>query len=282
MANILTSYIRIIDRTGFKTSSKDNHATNQEVNLRLFESIVQAYGKFGSHHVPILMTQQQDPFCLDIQFGSSKRYQTENYILEDKHFIDTYYVWERIADEGGFNDQICQYKWDSNDSMVINDYRDCTYGFDRIRFFGSNVGKVLHKEYALDIDKESMYNSVLELPIKGDYYGCNSRALVDTNKSPEMYRPHTPENFFAFTDDGMVNEIHPSWLSDFFVFGKIEKNAKKEITAVELLWNGRIVQKVVLQYDERYVNYRCFSADFWDNCIDSEYAKFVESLKKRL
>src|SRR5690606_33553941 len=71
--------------------------------------------------------------CLDIQFGSSKRYIDDN-PLESYEIFYAYYIWERTADEGGYQDTIFTFR-----DNYANQYIDttsavpCLYQFDKIK-----------------------------------------------------------------------------------------------------------------------------------------------------
>lgn len=263
MGNIRTSYIRI-----FKRDGKD--LTSEEIET-LFKLAVRAYHKFGSYWVRIQKKYRSDEKCLDIQFGSSKTY-ADN-LLECYEVFNKYYVWERVADEGGFDDTIFTLMNDGE--WVDRTYSTaCLYRFNKVKVKSKTLSP-----YFLKWNPKKISDNEFEIQMEGKYNACSSRAFFEvTEDNPNCYGPclqydeKYETDFNALCEDGNVTKSESEFITDIFVYPN--KELKMNVQ-VELLWNDRIVQSV-----KRIENdVICKSADYWDNCCTSDYLEFIKRKK---
>lgn len=262
MSNILTSYVRIwrVDKSTM---------TQEEIDF-LFDEIVRSYEEFGSYWVRIEKEYLINEHCLNIVFGSSKRFHTSDYILERKEIAEKYHIWERIADEGGVSDRLLQYKYDDIKGYV--DYfnaEDCWYGFDTIRIIGKLPANFPFLTAMIKV------NGSIELPVSGSYCACNSRSFVDIEENSKFYGPcigYDPEyrsSIFIKDVDGL-NNIAPPELKEFLVYPF--RNIQQNDVVIELDWNKKVVKRIISQSEKITVH----SADSWHNVLNRTYLKFKE------
>ena len=261
MSNIHTSYIRI-----YRRDKKDINKIEAD---RIFDIAVRAYGEFGSYWVRILKKYRPEEKCLDIQFGSGKRYHSGN-LLEDYEIYNKYFVWERFSDEGGFNDTIFTLKEDEHNKWIEETPPvSCLYGFDKILIKCNEL-----PEYFNQFNFMEGLPNQYELKITGSYYACNSRSFMDVNENSTFYGPklgYDPEynsDYFIPTTDGGITDSDSNLIKDVFIYPN-----KKIINGmrVELLWKNRMVQAIEKKVNEVV----CYSADYWDNCFDKCYLEFL-------
>ena len=265
MSNIYTSYIRVYKRNRLDL-------TKEEID-EVFQLAVRAYEEFGSYWVRILKKYREPEKCLDIQFGSGKRYHSGN-LLEDKAIYDKYDVWERFADEGGGADTIFTLEYDG---QWVDSTRSvsCTYAFDTVRVFAYEDAPYF-EQYKSGQDYEDC-GDYFRINLAGTYFACNSRSFMDIyedSKScgPQMgYDPHYASDYFMPTDDGGVTDSPLKFIQDIFVYPneQLPENVK-----VVLYWKNRLVQSV----ERRHGYVMCLSADYWDNCVDVNYLSFKSGL----
>ncbi len=265
MSNIYTSYIRV-----YKKNRLD--LTKEEID-EVFQLAVRAYEEFGSYWVRILKKYRELEKCLDIQYGSGKRYHSGN-LLEDKAIYDKYDVWERFADEGGGADTIFTLKYDGQWVDITNPI-PCTYAFDKVRVFADE--KPSYFEQYIPDQGNQKHLDILEINMAGTYFACNSRSFMDVYDDSEFYGPklgydpHYASDYFMPTDDGGVTDSPLKFIQDIFVYPneQLPENVK-----VVLYWKNRLVQSV----ERRQGDVLCLSADYWDNCVDVDYLSFKSRL----
>lgn len=261
MSNIFTSYIRIIKRDG-----KD--LTTEEIEM-LFNLSVRAYHTFGSYWVRIQKKYRIDEKCLDIQYGSGKTYGDS--FLECYEVFDKYYVWERVADEGGSHDTIFTLN-DSGEWVGETDRSACIYKFNKVKIKTNNLSP-----YFLMYNPLKISDDVFEIQMEGKYYACNNKAFFEvTEDNMNCYGPclqydeKYETDFDVLCGGGYVTKSETQFITDVFVHPHKELNTNEH---VELFWNDRIVQSVTRIGNEII----CKSADYWDNCSISDY---MESIKR--
>jgi len=260
MSNIRTSYIRI-----FKRDGKD---MEEEEIERLFKLAVIAYHRFGSYWVRIQKKYRVAEKCLDIQFGSGKMYADDP--LECYEVFKKYYVWERVADEGGYNDLIFTLM-DNGEWIDKSNSNACLYQFNKVSIKTKTLSSYYMKYHPIKIGQDEF-----ELNMEGKYYSCNSRAFFKvTEDNPKcngpclQYDDKYETDFDALCEDGEITKSEMQFITDIFVY---PNEALKMHDKVVLLWNDRIVQSV--ERIENDVISR--SADYWDNCCDLNYLAFKE------
>ena len=266
MSNIQTSYIRIY--------RKDGKGLLEAEIERLFKLAVTSYGEFGSYWVRVLKIYREIERCLDIQFGSGKRYHSGN-LLEDKDIFDEYYVWERFSDEGGFQDTLFTLKENSQNNWIETTTPvPCLYKFNKVKLICDELPSYF-KEYNFEPISSTEY----ELKIEESYNACNSRSFMDVYEDSEFkgpklgYDPYYASDYFVPTKDGGVTDSNYELIKDTFVYP--HKQLTKKVR-MELYWNNRLVQVV----ENKYGEVDCYSADYWDNCNNKEFLEFKRKIKK--
>jgi hypothetical protein len=261
MSNIRTSYIRIFKKDG-------THLATEEIEA-LFKLAVRAYHKFGSYWVRIQKKYRKNEKCLDIQFGSSKTYGDNH--LESFEIFHNYYVWERVADEGGFDDIIFTLK-DSGEYIETTDITPCIYKFNSVKIKTTSLS-----DYFASYNPIKLGENEFEIQLEGEYSACNSRSFFEvTENNPNYYGPclqyddKYETDFDTLSPDGSVTKSEAQIIQDIFVYPNKELRMNDK---VELLWNERVVQTV-----ERIENeVKTKSADYWDNCFSSDYIEFIKN-----
>lgn len=261
MSNIQTSYIRI-----FKKDETD--LTAEEIEI-LFQHAVRAYHKFGSYWVRIQKKYRNNEKCLDIQFGSGKTYGDD--YLESYEIFQNYYVWERVADEGGFDDSIFKLV-ENGDSVEKTFIEPCTYRFNKVNIKSDSLSNYYSGYHPIQISENEF-----EIHIEGKYGACSSRAFFEvTENTPDYYGPCLQyddmyqTDFDALCAGGHVTKSETKLVSDIFIFPYEELRMGDKVA---LLWDDRVVQTV-----ERIENdVICKSADYWDNCFNSDYIEFIKN-----
>lgn len=261
MSNIQTSYIRI-----FKKDETD--FTTEEIEM-LFKLAVRAYHKFGSYWVRIQKKYRNDEKCLDIQFGSSKTYGDN--LLESYEVFHNYYVWGRVADEGGFDDFIFTLK-DSGEYVEKTDVASCIYKFNKVKLKTTSLSP-----YFVSYNPIKISENEFEIQLEGKYCACNSRSFFEvTEDNPDYYGPclqyddKYETDFEVLCPDGFVTKSEIQLIKDVFVYPNKELRMNEK---VELFWNDRVVQTI--ERIENDVISKC--ADYWDNCFNSDYIKFIKN-----
>lgn len=264
MSNIRTTYIRFFKKD-------ESHFTQDEMD-HLFSISIRAYKEFGSYWVRINRKYRWEERCFDIQFGSSKRYHSDN-LLEEKEIIAKYDIWEITADEGGFEDQLCCYVLDTkNDWVTTSDYEDCIYGFDKIIL---ELDEDLPEN--LDAFKEHQTSgSSFELKETETYTACNSRSFKDLHEDSEFYGPklgYDPtyqSDFFVLTGDGHFKKSKHQLVQKLFAY---PHTWLPKWSIARLYWKGRLVHLV----DHRNGEVKTFCADYWDNCLNPSYRNYINN-----
>lgn len=209
--------------------------------------------------------------CLDIQFGSGKRYHSEN-LLESHDVYEKYIVWERLANEGGSNDSIFTLTVDEKNNWVETTLpQPCLYGFDKIRIFCNQL-----PAYFEPFNPEAKRSSEYEIKMQGSYFACNSRSFVDLYEDSAFYGsslgydPYYASDYFVPTKDGFVNESDVNLVKETFIDPHVHlpKNSR-----IELHWQNRIVQIIESNNNETISS----AADYWDNCLHPEYLAFIKN-----
>ncbi|MGD1841535.1 MAG: hypothetical protein ACFB0B_11660 [Thermonemataceae bacterium] len=267
MSNIHTSYIRTYRRDGA-------HLNKEEIEM-LFRRAVQSYGTFGSYWVRILKYYREVERCLDIQFGSGKRYHSDS-LLEQYDIYNTYFVWERFADEGGFDDHIFTLEeefYDKQKYISTTERKPCLYRFNKVKLICDELSDYFQQFDPLRVDFDSyLFN------LAGTYYACNSRSFVDLHEDSDFYGPRlgydpsSASDYFVPTEDGIITSSELPLINAIF----IDHSQLLPMMRVELYWNNRLVQAVEHKHDQVYA----WSADYWDNCANSDFLLFKESFYK--
>lgn len=265
MSNIQTSYIRIYRKDG-------SHLNKNEIE-KIFKLAVTAYGEFGSYWVRILKKYRELERCLDIQFGSGKRYHSGN-LLEEYEIFNNYFVWERFSDDGGFNDTIFTLKEDTHNKWIeTTDPVSCLYQFNKVKIICNQL-----PPYFEPFNPEPISSTEYEIKTKGSYYACNSRSFMDVHKDsvfygPKLgYDPYYASDYFVPTNDGLVTESDHDLIQNTFVYPHKEL---PENMRLELYWNNRLVQII----ENRNNEVLSYSADYWDNCCNEDFLAFKERIK---
>lgn len=263
MSNVLTSYIRI--------SKKNGKEINKEEIEMLFNLAVRAYHKFGSYWVRIQKKYRKEEKCLDIQYGSGKTY-ADNFLASYEIF-SSYDVWERSADQGGFDDNIFTLI-DDGEWIDTTDYIPCLYRFNKVKIKSDSLSPYLKRFNPVEINPNQF-----EIQMEGKYFACNSRDFVDvTEDNPNCYGPclqyddKYDSDFKLLIKDGFVTKSELIFLKDVFIHPNTELQLNDKI---ELYWNDRIVQSVERIKNEVLTK----SADYWDNCCDKDYLEFQKRKK---
>jgi hypothetical protein len=254
----MTSFIRIYRRDG-------QEMQKEEIN-HLFNIAISAYDRFGSYWVRILKKYRAEERCLDIQFGSSKRYSNP---LETAEIHQDYIIWERIADEGGFPDQLYQYQWNEEGKYVhMKSFGDAIYAFDKLIYHGEDLPKSLHQYRQ---DQTSFDEHILQ--IQGTFTASNDRSFTDLYEDSEFYGPslgydpNYASDYFVLQGDGELRTISVPELDELMVY---PQKGLKTNHRIELLYKYRKVFR--LQIDE--LGGEEYTAAYWDNCVNPEYLQF--------
>jgi hypothetical protein len=264
MANVLTSYVRIFRR--------DHQAITIDEATWLMRGLATKNGSSYSHWVRPRVAVTHDG-CVEIQYGSAK---VDTPLKEESgeyhHVLEKYFVWERLANEGGWEDQIAEIR---RDDICIR--RECLYAFDAVRISGAHLARNpvcvdLHRRFGLN----TPWSECMTVEVHGFHFACN-RHFDD----PSSWN----DDDFAcqpFASPTLANETRqhgalPLWVHEFLKQADT-MDARDQIHAIELLWRGRVVRQVLLEEDgppelPGYPKYR--AADGWDNCADPEYLAFV-------
>ncbi len=261
MSNIQTSYIRIFKKDG-------TDLTTEEIDM-LFKLAVRAYHKFGSYWVRIQKKYRTDEKCLDIQFGSGKTY--GDYLLASFEVFHNYYVWERVADEGGSDDRIFTLE-DFGEYVDITDSKSCIYKFNKVIIKTSSLSP-----YYLSYNPTQINDNEFEIQLKGKYCASNSRSFFELSENnPNCYGPclqyddKYETDFEVLCADGMLTKSETQFINDVFVYPNKELRMNEKVA---LFWNDRVVQTI-----ERTENVViCMSADYWDNCFSEDYTNFMKN-----
>lgn len=258
MSNITTSYLRF-----FRMDGKD--ISKEEIE-KLFQATVTVHKEFGSYWVRVLKKYRDLEKCLDIQYGSAKGYGGDD-------AYQGYYVWERIADEGGFPDQIFMYFYDAEKGYVhTTTSKKCLYQFDKVRI----VYEQELPEYFQQFDFKKNIDDFFESNIQGKYWACNDRSFMDLHEESNYYGPrlgydpHYASDYFVPTHEGSVLESSQDFIQNTFVspHQELVENMK-----IELYYNFRLVQTIEKRKQEVITS----SADYWDNCADEDFLRFKEN-----
>ncbi len=258
----MTSFIRIYRR--------DGQAMNTEEIDRLFNAAVQAYDRFGSYWVRILKKYRTAERCLDIQFGSSKRYDN---LLEADEFHREYIVFERIADEGGRTDRLYQYDWNENHGYIyMKSLGKAMYAFDSIILHAEELPEDLKH---FDFDQKAL--DTYYLNIEGTFESCTDRSFADLYEDSEFYGPclgydpNYASDYFVLQPYGELQTIS---IEEFKEYVNYPKTMLEKGMSISLMYNFRVVARLVHGVhgiDE-------YTAAFWDNCVNPEYLEFKKSL----
>lgn len=259
MSNITTSYVRIFRKNG-------SHLSTEEIDS-LFERTVKSYGEFGSYWVRITKYYRPELKCLDIQFGSGKihhGYEPEEQSIifsAEEEILNTYDIFERRADDGGFRDFI-QYHNQAYSAA-------CPYTFDKIRFKGEGLIPLM-KNLGDPIKQKDFY----ELSYSEEYYAVNSRSMMDLVEGTDFYGealgfdPAYAKDFMDLTPDGNLVSLEDEFLKTVFEHPHINL---PEGHWAELLYKGRPTQRVENKNQEALTA----AADYWDNCVDEVYLNYI-------
>jgi hypothetical protein len=264
MSNILTSYIRIFRR--------DGKAMNEVEIEHLFQLAVRSYETFGSYWVRIIKKYRSLEKCLDIQFGTGKRFHSGN-LLEDYDVFREYTVWERTADEGGFRDSIFTLVENKENQYIeVGNLEPCKYRFNKVRIsYPDELPSFIEK-----FEPVSISATEYEIDRTGYYYACNSRSFMDLEENtlfygPQLgYDPTYTGDYFMPTADGEITASDDNLIRSLFVYPYPELQRKMR---VELFWNNRLVQSV--EHKDNEISSQ--SADYWDNCGDAAYLSFIKN-----
>jgi hypothetical protein len=270
MSNIQTSYIRVF--------RKDAQYFNEEEIDNIFNLAVRSCGEFGSYWVRIQKKYRPEERCLDIQFGSGKRYHSGN-LLESYEIFNHYYVWERFADEGGFADTIFSLEENVAGQYIDRtDAAECLYRFDKLKINSERMLTCFDGIQAVQLSPTEY-----ELALSGDYCASNSRSFVDLVENSDYYGPRLQydanyeSDYSELINDSHLASSNTKFIRDFFVYPypSLENGDK-----LSLYWKGRVVQSIEKLNDNEPI---CQAADYWDNCADPAYLNFLsEKLLKKL
>jgi hypothetical protein len=207
MSNVYTAYVRVRRRD-------NEHLTEEEIAF-LFNSIVRSYDDFGSYYVRIVKKYRPNEKCLDIQFGSGKRYYAP---LEERLLFDKYYIVERESNEGGL-DNIFEYIPLDEGGITRSTQRPCFYKFNGLLVETereAELQKVLPLETAEPISSRAFW-----FVMEGGYRCANYKGFVDMyDPASEALSPRSgydedyAYDYFVLTRTNEVNFVSPAFLTD--------------------------------------------------------------------
>ncbi|MFC5044675.1 hypothetical protein ACFSTE_22525 [Aquimarina hainanensis] len=209
-----------------------------------------------------------------------------DYFLNDS-VLEKFHYWEIGADEGYDHDTITGrskfYKTKVGQS-VFNYSSISYYQADQIRFSGfsndfKNYVKVIFKDAY-----EVAFNDTKNIYIRDEkliYSATNDRwstiSSLDNNKNEDVENRLFKDGFIL--DLIEVSRYGTERLNVLdFVFNEAQKNGNDFIKSIELMNNGRVVHK--FSWNQEAKRWSSLHGDFWSNCIDTEYIRFIEWYKK--
>lgn len=260
MSNIYTSYLRIY-RNDKAT------ITPEEVDF-ITNHIIKWHDDFGSYRVPILIENNTEFNCLDIQYGSGKGlYHLYDFIVEHEN---TYTIWHRLNDEGTDVDCIQRVYYSDKKDIPEYDFRPCKYAFDEIHILNCPSDIINSTTIIWQPIDNGFKTSFL-----GYYHSSNGQF-----GEGKMIEPHQKYNLLRAID---LFE----WCSEKSVLNLLEeaqKNIEKNIPCkVFFFYKKRKVAEFCWEKHEEYFAPNQviigLAYDDWDNCADELFMQFNNSYK---
>lgn len=259
VSNIFTDFIRVYAQPG-------HHIDEVEAQWIAWMLL----GPRGSYHVPVRVRCGPQGRYAEIQYGSGKSPDVVNFCENHIGYWRYSTIWGRSFNDGGSEDVIWQ------DDVNDGPRRFCRYGFDEVRVItaGGQPPVVPEAPWQRQLDGS------WRLRVAGSYRTGNDRfasvgpcatAAVDPPAPDPADLPlSTPTTPNIHGEE--LSSIDPPWLAAL-------TEAGSAAVLIEYRWRGRIVHWSSFQSDERYNDpdpewqHRC--ADDWDNCLDSEFLRFI-------
>jgi len=263
----------------------------QKLTTTEIETICQRVRETTVLNGPCLYKWNDEENCLNVLYVAKRM---ASCFYQDK-ILDKFHYWQISGDEGYANDTILGqsrlYKGTSlgelnHSNIEKNDYWEyastCFYQANKIRITGFNnsfsdlIEDIFSREYE---QKVKIENHQFERRLKMIYLSCNDRMSIE-NLGYETYEFNFKSELF---NDGGLNRFISNKSygrdrnDDFLKRLIIQSNT--QIKSIELFFKERIVHKIL--WDSSLKSWKRFSADFWDNCIDSEYIIFSEWYKQK-
>jgi hypothetical protein len=251
----------------------------------------------------IFFSVQSMEKAVDIVFTAKPRNSLPD-LFNNEKILDSYDIWIRLSDEGGFNDIIgCRSNSvtfpKKSESKSLKEWgysiRDwnyvkiCTYQADQVKLIFNNaqieypntfiskwLGEIICKELK---NKEWILNTDI-IYLKSSYNNFQSESNIEKIDFYESKFSKTNGEITQVINDFSLLQLKKQFFDKIhdWKLNKSERRLYENLKSIEFVFNEKVVDKVWWNEDESRWEEDVYC--FWDNCSDYEYLKYIEKTKE--